>query len=81
MDASDSGEDEICKFSRNTDRSVEEEIMNNIVNGSSHEVIDISGETKRHWVSSCVVKHVKEKFLYNVQKVEMRGGLDFFLNV
>ena len=81
MDVSDSGEGEICEFLRNTDRLVEEERMNNIMNGSSREVIDVFGETKIHWVPSCVVKHVKEEFLDNVQKVEMRGGLDFFLNV
>ena len=50
------------------------------MNGSSHEVIDVLGHTEIHWVSSSVLKHVKEESLESVQKAEMRGGLDNLLD-
>ena len=80
MDASDNTEDKMCEFSRNRDTSVEGARDNNIVNGSSHEVIDVLGHTEIHWVSSSVVKHVKEESLESVQKEKMRRGLDNLLD-
>ena len=48
--------------------------------GSSHEVIDVLGHTKIHWVSGFAVKHVKEESLESVQKEKMRGGSDNLLD-
>jgi hypothetical protein len=80
LDASDNAEGEMCEFSRNRDRSVEEARENNTVNGSSYKVMDVLGQRESRWVSGSVVKHVKEESLENVQKAEMRGGLDSFLD-
>ena len=63
----------MCEFSRNRDRSVEGARDNNIVNGSSHEVIYVLGNTKSHWVLGSAMKHVKEESLESVILLDERS--------